>query len=97
MPTGLRNMMESGFGQDFSHVRLHCDSEAASLSSSIHAKAFTHGSDIYFNQGQFSPYTSEGQKLMAHELTHVVQGTGTVERKYSAIAAEKAIKPFDFK
>ena len=80
MPTGLRNMMESGFGQDFSHVRLHTDSEAATLSSSIHAKAFTHGNDIYFNQGQFSPNTSEGQKLMAHELTHVVQGTGKVGR-----------------
>ncbi|MBP5420806.1 MAG: DUF2974 domain-containing protein, partial [Paludibacteraceae bacterium] len=53
---------------------------AASLSSSIHAKAFTHGNDIYFNQGQFSPNTSEGQKLMAHELTHVVQGTGKVGR-----------------
>ncbi len=81
MPTGLRNMMESGFGQDFSHVRLHTDSEAASLSSSIHAKAFTHGNDIYFNQGQFSPNTSEGQKLMAHELTHVVQGGGKIGRE----------------
>ena len=81
MPTGLRNMMESGFGQDFSHVRLHTDSAAASLSSSIHAKAFTHGNDIYFNQGQFSPNTTEGQKLVAHELTHVVQGGGKVGRK----------------
>ncbi|MBR2261321.1 MAG: DUF4157 domain-containing protein [Paludibacteraceae bacterium] len=80
MPTGLRSMMESGFGQDFSHVRLHTDSEAASMSSSIHAKAFTHGNDIYFNQGQFSPNTTEGQKLMAHELTHVVQGSGKVGR-----------------
>ena len=80
MPTGLRNMMESGFGQDFSNVRLHTDSEAASLSSSIHAKAFTHGNDIYFNQGQFSPDTSEGQKLMAHELTHVVQGGRKIGR-----------------
>ena len=81
MPEGLRNMMESGFGQDFSQVRLHTDSEAASLSSSIHAKAFTHGNDIYFNQGQFSPETSEGQHLVAHELTHVVQGTGKVGRE----------------
>jgi len=81
MPTGLRNMMERGFGQDFSHVRLHTDSEAASLSSSIHAKAFTHGNDIYFNQGRFSPNTSEGQKLMAHELTHVVQGGGKIGRE----------------
>ena len=81
MPDGLRNMMERGFNHDFSQVRLHTDSEAASLSSSIHAKAFTHGNDIYFNQGQFSPNTSEGQKLMAHELTHVVQGAGKVGKK----------------
>lgn len=80
MPDGLRNMMERGFNRDFSQVRLHTDSEAASLSSSINAKAFTHGNDIYFNQGQFSPNTSEGQKLMAHELTHVVQGGGKVGR-----------------
>lgn len=81
MPTGLRSMMESGFGQDFSHVRLHTDSEAADMSSSISARAFTHGNDIYFNRGQFSPNTSEGQKLVAHELTHVVQGGGKVARK----------------
>lgn len=81
MPEGLRNIMESGFGQDFSQVRLHTDSEAANMSSSIHAKAFTLGNDIYFNQGQFSPNTTEGQRLVAHELTHVVQGTGKVGRK----------------
>ena len=81
MPDGLRNMMERGFNRDFSQVRVHTDSEAASLSSSIHAKAFTHGNDIYFNQGQFSPNTSEGQKLMAHELTHVVQGGSKVARE----------------
>lgn len=78
MPEGLRNMMESGFGQDFSQVRLHTDSEAASMSSSIHAKAFTLGNDIYFNRGQFSPETTEGQRLVAHELTHVVQGSRKV-------------------
>ena len=81
MPEGLRNMMESGFGQDFSQVRLHTDSEAASMSSSIHAKAFTLGKDIYFNRGQFSPETSEGQRLVAHELTHVVQGARNVHRE----------------
>lgn len=81
MPESLRNMMESGFGHDFSQVRLHTDSEAASMSSSIHAKAFTLGNDIYFNRGQFNPNTSEGQRLVAHELTHVVQGTGKVGRQ----------------
>ncbi len=81
MPKGLRNMMESSFGQDFSQVHLHTDSEAASMSSSIHAKAFTLGNGIYFNQGQYSPNTTEGQRLVAHELTHVVQGGKQVARQ----------------
>ena len=80
MPAGLRGMMERGFDRDFSQVRLHTDSEAAGLSSSINAKAFTHGNDIYFNRGQFSPETSEGQRLVAHELAHVAQGGGKVGR-----------------
>gem|GEM_PF-2676638 len=80
MPDGLRGMMERGFDRDFSQVRLHTDGEAAGLSSSIHAKAFTHGNDIYFNQGQYAPETSEGQRLVAHELTHVAQGGGKVGR-----------------
>jgi hypothetical protein len=43
------------------------------MSREIHARAFTYGNDIYFNQGQFSPETPEGKNLLAHELTHVVQ------------------------
>ena len=81
MPDGLRGMMERGFDRDFSQVRLHTDGEAAGLSSSIHAKAFTHGNDIYFNQGQYAPETSEGQRLVAHELAHVAQGGGKVGRE----------------
>lgn len=88
MPDGLRNMMERGFNRDFSQVRLHTDSEAASLSSSIHAKAFTHGSDIYFNRGQYNPQTTEGQRLVAHELAHVAQGGGKLARNPYVSAKE---------
>lgn len=95
MPNGLRNMMESGFGLDFSQVRLHTDSEAASMSSSIHAKAFTLGNDIYFNRGQFSPETSEGQRLVAHELTHVVQGSGKVGRTTGSEDKESGVTASD--
>ena len=80
LPEGLRNMMERGFNRDFSQVRLHTDSEAADMSGSISAKAFTHGNDIYFNRGQFSPNTTTGQRLVAHELAHVAQGGRTVAR-----------------
>lgn len=81
MPDSLRNLMECGFNRDFSQVRFHTDSEAAEMSGSINAKAFTLGNDIYFNQGQFSPFTSSGQRLIAHELAHVAQGGRTVARQ----------------
>lgn len=81
MPDGLRSMMETGFGQDFSTVRLHTDNQAAEMSSAIHARAFTYGNNIFFNQGQYSPDTPAGQRLIAHELTHVVQGERKVARK----------------
>ena len=80
MPDGLRNMMERGFSRDFSQVRLHTDSTAAEMSASIHAKAFTYGSDIYFNRGQYNPNTAEGQRLVAHELAHVAQSGGKIAR-----------------
>ena len=77
----LKVKMENGFGRDFSDVRLHTDGAAAEMNDSISAKAFTYGNDIYFNRGQFNPETSEGQYLVAHELTHVVQRSGRVGRK----------------
>ena len=77
----LKSQMESGFGRDFSDVRIHTDSVAAEMSDNISAKAFTYGNDIFFNRGQFNPETSEGQNLVAHELTHVVQETGKVGRQ----------------
>ena len=80
LPTALRSRMETGFGADFSNVRIHNDSTAAFLSNSIQAKAFTYGNDIYFNRGQYSPSSSDGQRLIAHELTHTLQQTGKVRR-----------------
>ncbi|GAA0560438.1 eCIS core domain-containing protein [Chitinophaga japonensis] len=71
-----RDWMENRFGTDFSSVRIHTDSRAVQLSRDLNAHAFTHGTDIYFNQGQYSPGSSEGRRLLAHELTHVVQQRG---------------------
>lgn len=76
LPTRVRQQMETGFGRDFSRVRIHTGAEAAGMSRLIHAKAFTHGHSIYFNQGRFSPETASGRLLLAHELTHVVQQMG---------------------
>jgi phage-related protein len=73
LPSGTQQFMESRFNADFSGVRIHTGSYAENLSSSIHAQAFTHGNDIYFNSGKYSPNTSAGGTLLAHELTHTIQ------------------------
>lgn len=70
---GTRNSMESAFGADFSSVRVHTGSEAVQMNKELGAQAFTHGSDVYFGAGKYDPGSSEGQRLLGHELTHVVQ------------------------
>ena len=76
LPAETRGRMEQGFGRDFSGVRIHDDSRAARLNSDINARAFTTGSDIFFSRGAYAPGTTAGDRLLAHELTHVAQQTG---------------------
>jgi Domain of unknown function (DUF4157) len=76
-----RAQMESSFGTDFSNVRIHNNSESAEMNDALHAQAFTHGSDIYFNEGKYNPQNTEGSRLLAHELTHVVQQGENIKRK----------------
>ena len=73
IPEATRGAMESGFGADFSGVRIHQGASADSLNRSLSAKAFTSGSDIFFRSGEYDPGSRQGQQLLAHELTHVVQ------------------------
>lgn len=73
LSTKTQSDMDNSFGTDFSKVRIHTDARAAQLNQSINARAFTTGSDIFFNEGEFSPGTESGRHLLAHELTHVVQ------------------------
>jgi hypothetical protein len=68
--------MEDHFGADLSNVRVHTDSEAATLSRELNAQAFTVGSDIFLAEGKYRPEHADGQGLLAHELTHVGQQTG---------------------
>ncbi|MBF8251521.1 MAG: hypothetical protein HW382_1149 [Deltaproteobacteria bacterium] len=68
-----RSFMEQRFGYDFNHVRIHTDSYAARKSNELNAEAFIIGKDIFFNTGRHNPSSSDGKKLLAHELTHVVQ------------------------
>lgn len=73
LPSSLRACMGSAFGADFSGVRVHDSPTAHRLSTQISAQAFTRGSDIYFHRGLYQPESTAGRRLIAHELTHVVQ------------------------
>lgn len=76
LPPKAMHEMNSSFGFDFSNVRLHNDSEAVTMNKELQAQAFTHGTDIYFNEGKFDPDSAQGKFLLAHELTHVIQQKG---------------------
>jgi hypothetical protein len=74
-----REFMEPRFGFDFSQVRIHADGHAAQAASAIGARAYTLGNDIAFDEGQYAPSSTAGRRLLAHELTHVVQQAGNAE------------------
>jgi hypothetical protein len=76
MPESSKSFFEPRFGHDFSGVKIHTGEVAAKSAQSINALAYTTGNNIVFNSGQFAPETDSGKKLMAHELTHVVQQGG---------------------
>ncbi|MGH8905071.1 MAG: DUF4157 domain-containing protein [Egibacteraceae bacterium] len=63
----------SSHGHDFSDVRVHTDGKASESARSVQAHAYTVGNDVVFQGGQYSPETDAGKRMLAHELTHVVQ------------------------
>ncbi|MBD2644637.1 DUF4157 domain-containing protein, partial [Aphanizomenon sp. FACHB-1401] len=78
----IRQPMEKAFGGvDFSQVKVHNDAVSDQLNQSIQARAFTTGQDVFFRGGEYDPGSRGGQELIAHELTHVVQQTGAIQRQ----------------
>ena len=73
--------MENRFGADLSAVKIHTSGESTQMNESLNAQAFTVGSDIYFNEGKYRPHSTEGKQLLAHELTHVMQQTGSARKE----------------
>lgn len=73
LDAATRASMEPRFGHDFSGVRVHTDEQAAESAQAVRAQAYTVGQDLVFGAGQYAPSTGAGQKLLAHELAHVVQ------------------------
>ena len=92
LPGATRAMMETRFGADFSRVRVHAGSAAAEVNRSLGAEALTHQNHIYMGAGSYNPHTRAGRELLAHELTHVVQQTGTVQRKIGKSAVSVQAK-----
>jgi hypothetical protein len=73
LDAATRAYMEPRYGHDFGHVRVHSDEQAAQAAADYRARAYTVGGDIVFGAQEYAPGTSEGQRLIAHELSHVVQ------------------------
>ena len=71
-----RSFFTARFGHDFSHVRVHTDAAAAESARAVNALAYTVGRDIVFDAGRYDPASIAGRRLLAHELTHVVQQGG---------------------
>ena len=79
-----RAFMEPRFGHDFSQVRIHTDAKAAESARAVNALAYTVGRDVVFGAGKYAPQSHEGRRLMAHELTHVVQQSPFLSRQPAA-------------
>jgi hypothetical protein len=73
LDTVARDYFEPRFGCDFSHVRVHTDERASASARAVEALAYTVGNHMVFSNGQFNPASRGGRRLLAHELTHVVQ------------------------
>jgi hypothetical protein len=76
LDTGARERLSEHVGDPLADVRVHTDTTAAELARSVSARAFTTGTDVYFGEGEYRPGTRDGDALLAHELTHVVQQRG---------------------
>jgi outer membrane protein OmpA-like peptidoglycan-associated protein len=95
LDAATRAYMEPRFGHDFSRVRIHTDAQAAESATAINAQAYTVGRDVVFGAGQFSPNTPDGQKLLAHELTHVVQQGSTTFQAGNPLRVGKPDDPLE--
>jgi hypothetical protein len=82
----IKTEMESGFGADFSNVRIHNNSTAVQMNKQLGAQAFANGNNIYFNEGKYNPNSQEGKHLLAHELTHTVQQGAAIRKKPQEIS-----------
>lgn len=81
LPKSVRTRFESRFGHDFSRVRVHTDAASGEVAQTLNARAFTLGNHIVFGRGEYAPSRLDGQRLIVHELTHVVQQSAGSESR----------------
>ena len=85
--------MEQRFGHDFGQVRVHTDARATQSAQAVSANAYTVGHNVVFGVGRFAPGTHEGRRLIAHELTHVVQQSGSDRKPIGHGTGERGLYP----
>src|SRR2546428_6430949 len=95
LDAGTRAFIEPRFGHDFSQVRVHADAKAAESAQAVNAVAYTVGKDVVFGAGQYTPRTGEGRRLLAHELTHVVQQGSRPTTLNQSLAIDPADNPLE--
>lgn len=95
--SATRAFFEPRFGRDFGRVRVHAGSSAADKAREIHARAFTAGPNIVFGSNQYRPHSPAGQRLLAHELTHILQqrdgGVSMIQGDFDSDFAGKQSTP----
>ena len=92
LPSSVRTFFEPRFGADFSQVRVHTDTAAQRSAQDLNANAYTAGQNVVFGSGRFAPETQEGRRLLAHELTHVVQQSGSATGGGSSIQPQGIVQ-----
>ena len=92
LPKSTKSEMESGFGADFSKVKIHNDSNAVQMNKQLGSQAFANGNNIYFNEGKYNPNSQSGKHLLAHELTHTVQQGASIRMKLEDIQMSALIQ-----
>ncbi|HEY4114163.1 MAG TPA: DUF4157 domain-containing protein [Rhizomicrobium sp.] len=78
LDTSARSFLEPRFGRDFADVRVHTDAAAARSADAVGARAYTVGRDVVFAKGQYNPRSTEGRRLLAHEVSHTIQQAGVI-------------------
>lgn len=94
LDAATKGFMESRFDHDFSQVRIHTDAKAAESTQAVNALAYTVGRDVVFGAGQYTPTHDSGRKLLAHELAHVVQQSGSQNNRQQATSCRALTQPF---